>query len=213
MKQLVVFDLDGTLNQTNLYAVDAVRYALRDLGVTGISDAVICSHFGSRPEDYVKSYFPDGNKETLAEFLRLEAKYEDELMAERARAFDGAQESLRRLKEDGFMTAICSNASRRYIELVLKTLELATYIDEIQPLLPEMTKNQTLKLLLERVRPEQSVMIGDRIFDQDAADANQIPFIGCAYGYNPEEIAGADIIVSHAGDLYQAVREIFRSRT
>ena len=208
MNKLVIFDLDGTLNQTRLYAVEAVRRALAELGVFHFTDEDICAQFGAMPADYVRLYLPDGDEILHQRFLSLESSYEDKLMKENGRAFDGARESMEQLRSAGYRLAICSNSSERYIRLVLTTIGLIDLVDEIQPLLPGMLKTQTLDLLLQRIKPEKAVMVGDRVFDQEAARENKIPFIGCAYGYNPEEMAGSDRVVTHAGQLYSAVTEL-----
>lgn len=44
-------------------------------------------------------------------------------------------------------------------------------------------------------------MVGDRKFDIMAAEDNNLPFIGCAYGYAPKEIRGADIVIEHPREL------------
>ena len=51
-------------------------------------------------------------------------------------------------------------------------------------------------------------MVGDRIFDIQAARANGIPFIGCEYGYAPEEIQDADVVVREAAEIYGAVETL-----
>lgn len=205
MNNLVVFDLDGTINQTELYAVEATRKALSDLGASDIQDDQIRSLFGACPADYVKIYFPNGDESVFNQFLKLETFYENELMDQYARAFDGVEESIRSLRKDGYQIAVCSNSSTRYISRVLHTLNLFELIDEIQPLLPGMTKKETLRLLLERLSPTKSIMIGDRIYDKEAAWENHIPFIGCIYGYNSQEVSDADFCVSHGKEIYHAV--------
>ena len=208
MKKLVIFDLDGTLNQTMLYGVDAVRQALEALGADHFTDAEIRAQFGARPADYARYYFPDAGEALRREFLRLEAEAEDRLIETRGRAFDGARESLEALRRDGYLLAVCSNASARYIGRVLRVIGLDDLVDEIQPLMPGLIKEQTLRLLLERLRPGRAVMAGDRVYDWEAARANGLPFIGCAYGYNPEEILGADRVAQNAGELYRLAAEL-----
>lgn len=194
MKKLIVFDLDGTLNQTSLYAVEAVRLALADFGVTGLSDQEIESHFGERPADYTKTYFPNFPEQVRQDFLKAEARYEDELLVKNGRPFDGIPELLKALKQEGWLLAVCSNSSNRYITLVLKTLGIYEDIDFLQQLVPGLIKDDTLKILLDEVKPETAIMVGDRIYDLNAARANSISFIGCAYGYNPEEMQQADYL-------------------
>lgn len=208
MKKLVVFDLDGTLNQTNLYAVKAHLLALAEYGITDKSEELIQSGFGARAEEYVTLYLGETDATTRRAYLDKVAAYEKELIGEYGREFEGTTKALSALQSDGYELAVCSNSSQRYITMVLETLHLMQFIDYIQPLLPDMTKKDTLKLLLEKVKPDCAAMVGDRIYDKEAAHANRIPFIGCMYGYNSSEVADADYPVDSAGDIYRAVKQL-----
>ena len=115
---------------------------------------------------------------------------------------------MERLKKAGYLTAVCSNASERYIRLVTQTIGVLDLVDEIQPLLPGLIKADTLRLLLERTSPDRAVMIGDRVYDKEAARENSLPFIGCACGYNAPEISVADRVANHASELFELVQEL-----
>lgn len=212
MKKLVVFDLDGTLNQTNLYAVDAHKNALAEYGVTDKSDDFIAAQFGARPDDYIIEYFSGSDYEITEDFMRVYNKkatdWENTLIQKNGKPFDGVEASIQKLIADGYEIAVCSNSSVRYITLVLDTLKLREYINYIQPLLPNMIKDQTLAILLKEQSPDFAVMVGDRVFDMNAARANKIPFIGCKYGYSPQEMDGADIEVYSGEELYDAVKKL-----
>ncbi len=205
MKRLAVFDLDGTLNQTMLYAVEAHRLALNKMGVFHLTDEEITSHFGSRPEDYVKEMLPNHSEEDHALYHKHVGKNEHELMIKHGKAFDGVKESLIALRKDGVIIAVCSNSSNRYITAVLKAIGLYELVDHIQQLLPNMIKDDTLKILLDEVKADKACMVGDRIYDKNAAIVNKIPFVGCAYGYNASEVEKSDYTVYTADELYNAV--------
>ncbi len=211
--KLCVFDLDGTLNQTHLFSVPAHLEALREFGITDKTPEEIMGTFGARAAEYVPYLLGDPNIGPAAQrwYLDLVAENENKFIKIYGKPYDGVMESLQNLKRDGYRTAVCSNASQRYIENCLKELELAPLIDEIQPLLPDMTKADTLSLLLERVKPAAAVMVGDRLFDWEAARANSLPFVGCLYGYNPEEVEKSPYTVAHAGDLYRTVKAALES--
>ena len=115
---------------------------------------------------------------------------------------------LSQLKADGYDTAICSNSSERYIRMVLEALSISQWIDYIQPLIPDLTKEDTLRLLLEREKPPAAVMVGDRFYDKDAAQANGLPFIGCLYGFCPDEVRDGDAAVESPLDINDAVRRL-----
>lgn len=207
-KKLVVFDLDGTLNRTELYAVPAHHALLREMGLPDRSDKDIISCFGARAQDCIVRLTGRTDPEFLAEYARRAGKKEQEMIRERADCYKGVRELLFRLRQDGYETAVCSNSYERYIHMVLKALQLEEWIDHIQPLVPELTKNDTLGILLLKTAPAAAVMAGDRIFDFDAARANRVPFIGCLYGFNPQEVEEADEAVHSAAEIYGAVKRL-----
>lgn len=49
------------------------------------------------------------------------------------------------------------------------------------------SKAEVLGTLLKQLGCEAACLVGDREFDIDTARQNQIPLVGCAYGYAPEE--------------------------
>ena len=73
---------------------------------------------------------------------------------------------------------------------------------------PGCTKSDTLKIVLDKIRPDKAVMVGDRHHDMQAARDNGLPFVGCQYGYLPHEVDGADIRVARAEDIPRAVKSL-----
>lgn len=203
-KRLAVFDLDGTLNRTELFSVPAHMRALAERGIHDVTPQMVIDTFGERAEDYVKKLMGPSSPEEARRYLDDVAKYERELIWENGRAYDGVAEGLKRLQEDGVITAICSNSSSRYINMVLNALHLSELIDEIQDLRPGMTKVETLHLLLDRVNPDAAVMVGDRSFDIEAGKKNGLKTIGCAYGFQPNEAAQADVVIESGAEIYHA---------
>ncbi len=207
-KKLVVFDLDGTLNRTELYSVKAQQMALKETGGKKLSDEFLKSQFGSRPDDYIKLFFDNPSPETRKKFFELVAKYENELILKYGKSFDGSEEALNKLKQNGYLIGVCSNSSERYIRMVLSVLKLIDYVDFIQPLIKGLTKNESLGALLEKVKPKSALMVGDRIYDKKAAESNSISFIGCLYGFNDREVADADKTVTKPSEIFDAVKEL-----
>ena len=62
-------------------------------------------------------------------------------------------------------------------------------------------KGQSLGKLLREVSPEKAVMVGDTLLDRQAAVDNQIPFIGCVYGFRPYEMEQVEHTAAHASEL------------
>jgi phosphoglycolate phosphatase len=210
MKRLAVFDLDGTLNQTHLYSIKAQREALREFGADPVRypDEALLGCLGKPGSDYAHELLPEASADEIRRFLQLEMDWEQRLIGENCACFEGIIPALTQLRQSGYRTAVCSNSSADYIGMVLRALNIEALLDTRQQLLPGLTKADTLRLLLSRETPDRAVMIGDRIYDMQAAHQNGIPFIGCRYGYAPHEMAGADIAVETASALYDAVQAL-----
>lgn len=207
---LITFDLDGTLNRTDLYAVDAHAQARREFHYPPLDPAFLISTFGGRSCDYIKELLPGADDQAEKAYLSRVAELELVYMKKHSAPFDGVPEMLDKLHQAGCTLAICSNSSSRYIEAVLQAIGIRSQIDEIQPLCSGMTKVETLGLLLKRLNPTRAIMVGDRFFDLEAARKNRIPFIGCRFGYCEAEIKSADLVADTPEQVGKHVLSLLR---
>lgn len=209
MKKYAIFDIDGTLNQTHLYVVEAYQRSLKPRGIE-VSKEQIISCIGNHPVDIARMIFGELSEKEFLEWRKEVKGYQYELMETRARTFDGISEVLQALKNAGYGLAICSNAFPEQIDKVLEVLGISQYFDEIACLEMGADKIEVLSNLLEKLQPEAACLVGDRRFDLEAARANAIPLIGCAYGYAPDEIREADVVVEHADEIAEAVKKLLK---
>lgn len=201
--QLIVFDLDGTLNKTENYAVPAIAEALEDFGICGVSREEIIKTFGAKDEDTNVRFFGERAKELGGTFWEKVRSYIGGKYSGSYEAYDGAEELLRQLKKEGYKTAVCSNnASLEHITSVLEKIGVRSLIDEICPVAVGKTKDEVLKELLERLKPQSALLAGDRFYDRNAALSNGIEFAACFYGYGGrEEFDGASVLLNRPQDL------------
>lgn len=207
MDKYVFFDIDGTLNETDRYAVPAYQKALKKRGIDASREDVIAC-IGLSPEAIIERLFGALDDSEREEWRADIKEYEFAIMEETARTFVGIPKTLTELKEQGYKLVICSNAYPEHIEKVLNVLGIRRYFDIIGSLELGNSKVETLKNLLKKYRAGAACLAGDRKFDIEAARMNGIPVIGCAYGYAPEEIQTADIIVRKASEIPAAVAEL-----
>ncbi|WP_154888071.1 HAD family hydrolase [Longibaculum muris] len=206
----VIFDIDGTLNQTSLYAIKAYKNALKKWQIE-VTDEEIIACFGLTPEDIVKKFFGTLSDSELEEWRHDIVSSEFELMDQCARCFEGTKEMLKGLKEKGYQLAICSNAYPEHIKKVLESIGLTDFFHEIAYLKKGDSKKDVLAHILKNINYEKACMVGDRIFDLEAARVNNIPFIGCLYGYAPNEIKNAEYTVCKPIDILNIIDEIFEN--
>ena len=96
--RLVVFDMDGTLNKTEVYAVEAYRKTLRDLGAGEFSGEEILGRIGAPFEEDFTYFFGEKAEEMKEPFMKTLGYYWDTLLEEKACAFEGVKEMLQNLK-------------------------------------------------------------------------------------------------------------------
>ena len=183
---LVIFDIDGTLNMTETYGIAAYHKALERMGADHFTDEQLRDRIGATFTEDVKYFFGERAEELIDEFSALIEQLWFAEVEEKAQLFPGVLQMLHSLKENGHQLAICSNATEEEIAVILKALHVEQEFDYVQGLTPKDRKADSLRVLLQRVQPEQAVMVGDRLYDMQAANGNHIPFIGCLYGYGAE---------------------------
>lgn len=206
---LVIFDIDGTLNMTETYGIAAYHKALEQMGADHFTDEQLRDRIGATFTEDVKYFFGERAEELIDEFSALIEQLWFAEVEEKAQLFPGVLQMLHSLKENGHQLAICSNATEEEIAVILKALHVEQEFDYVQGLTPKDSKADSLRVLLQRVQPEQAVMVGDRFYDMQAANENHIPFIGCLYGYGAEhELDAARYCVTEPCEIPIVVKQI-----
>ncbi len=208
-RTIIVFDLDGTLNQTHLFAVAAHNIALKKMGFPETDLETVMPTVGSPWSEFVPAIAKGIKKEDMPRYLQLLDEANKEAIDGNAAPYDGVPDLLRKLRADGLLTGVCTNAKRPYIEPVLKGIGVESLIDYTQGLedgLPN--KGLTLRKLIATAGAERAIMVGDTLYDKKAADDNGIPFIGCRYGYRPAEMEGLPYVADTPADIYPLVRSL-----
>lgn len=207
MKDLILFDLDGTLLDSKEGITKSVQYALKKLGVE-ISDRRELVKFIGPPlqESFENFYQVDGLKgiEYYREcFVGQQKMLENEI-------YPGVVELLEKLKEKKKKLVVATSKPTVYSKTILEHFRLAPYFEEIQGSeldLSLIEKEDVIRVVLEQyssVSKDRIVMIGDRKHDILGAKINRIDNIGVLYGYGSKEelqTAGAEKIVNTALEL------------
>ena len=210
-KSLIIFDLDGTLFETELTVSRAVNRACADLGLAPPDPSRTLAGIGLTGSDFVLSIASNLDSEATRQLDDLIGRYEREAIRDIGRLFPRVTEMLHDLKTSGHKLAVCSNGSRGYIDLVLSTTGVARFFDHIRGADSGRGKAAEIADLVRQTGSRNAVFVGDRLSDFEAARANRIPSIGVSYGYGGDEIAEADFVADSAEDvLFHVARcEIF----
>ena len=178
----VLFDLDGTLINTNEHIISALIRAFEEVSPLRKTREDIAMTFGIPLDKAIRNFDPE-NWELILKtyhYFANQKGYSDVFL------FPKAQELLANLKENNIKTAIVT--SRRKVNAVdyLSHFKLMSYFDTI--IGPEDCQNhkphpepieKALKELNER--PENALMIGDSPFDILSANSANVKSIAVSY--------------------------------
>ncbi|BCM84436.1 HAD family hydrolase [Methylobacterium indicum] len=212
---LIVFDVDGTLVDSQHMIVAAQREAFAAVGLPAPSRTRSLSVVGlSLPQAFTALVGADGPVEALSEaykqsFGRLRA------MAEiREALFPGAADLLARLnREAAVQLGIATGKSRRGVDHLVAVHGWEGWFSTVQTADDAPSKPHpamlTQAMAEAGAEPSRTVMIGDTSYDMAMARAAGVTALGVTWGYHtPDALheAGAHGVVDSFSALDEALR-------
>lgn len=213
-KELILFDLDGTMIDTVPDLAMAIDTMQSSLELPGRSEAKVRNWVGNGIERLVKRALTD-DLEAEPEpvlFERALPLFMDayaERPCDKSRFYPGARETLAYLKNAGYKLGCITNKRGRFTETLLKALGVYYYFGLVLSgdSLPQRKPDPMPLLHAARhfnVAAERSLMVGDSLTDVRAARAAGFQIVCVSYGYNQgRDIseAGPDGIINALTDL------------
>ncbi len=221
-KKYLLFDLDGTVTDSNLGITRCVQYALLDQGIDEQDMSVLEEYIGPALDDSFKKYHGLNYEQAAKAVAKYRERYRDTGIFENE-VYDGIVPCLETLKAAGKIICLSTCKPEPFAVRILEHFKLDKYFDVVTGSDLEGTRKQkyqvieeTFKRLSANVLRQElteellneikadSVMIGDRNQDVNGAHQVGIECIGVRYGYaKPDELedAGVDYIVETIPEL------------
>ena len=204
----LIFDLDGTLTDSKPGILGCLRKVLDDrkMGDQGPLERFI----GPPVEEWTVELLPRPNDERTALARDYRACYDREGWKNNS-VFGGVRQMLNELHGHGFPLFVCTSKQQHFAVRILDLFELSPLFAGIYGDKQEYAshrKEDLLAILLNEnsLTRDSAWMIGDRIFDIRAAQANNIRCLAAAWGYgNAAEYAQADAVASTPADVQALV--------
>ena len=201
----VVFDLDGTLTDSQEGITRSVAYALERMGKTALSQDVLRKFLGPPLTQSFAKHAGMTPEETIQATHLYRERYAITGWREN-RVYPGVRRLLQALREQGCYLAVATGKLKKASQDILAYFDLARYFDRIEGPEPdeyEITKKELIARALQG--RTDAVMIGDRDSDLLGAQAYGIDAIAALYGYGSfEELSQAcpKALASSVSDLY-----------
>ncbi|WP_157729663.1 HAD family hydrolase [Tumebacillus algifaecis] len=218
--QAVIFDVDGTLYQTEKVAVPAFRSAFQYMQEAGHyrgpipSEDIIISCFGMTIPEVWETLLPDASMDIRDQANERVAQLEISLMEQgQGELYKGVKETLQSLSEQGIRLYTASNGEKRYVESVVETTGIASYFTKLFTAGEYKTKKKEdlVQLVLDHagITNRNAVMVGDRKSDIIAGRANNLLTIGCDFGFaGQNELVEATVIIHSFSDVLPSLQKL-----
>jgi phosphoglycolate phosphatase len=215
--RLVIFDVDGTLIDSQAFILTAMRAAFAEAGRPAPTEAQTLAIVGLSLENAMARLAPDLDARGVrdlaegykAAFVRLRAETGGEAAAP---LYPGARAALERLEAAGVLMAVATGKARRGLDHALDGHGLRRFFVSTQSADDAPSKphpGMVLNALRETgVAPGAAAMVGDTTFDIAMARAAGTRAVAVSWGYHPVAAlreAGAATVIDHFDALDDAL--------
>lgn len=206
--QAILFDVDGTLLDTNEFIFQAFEHTITTQGFTSQTREQIRNVIGKNLEDCYTLLTGCTHPADLVEAHRAFQENNYHLST----PFQNTIETLTKLKESGFKIAVITTRFKRTSiqtlanAKILEFFDLVLSGDDVKNLKPHP---ESLEKALEffDIAPQQAAMVGDTHVDVLAGKNAGTKTIGVTYGFGGEKIKehNPDFVVEDIADILKVL--------
>lgn len=196
--RLVIFDVDGTLVDSQADILAAMAAAFAAVGLPAPDRATVLGIVGLSLEVAMARLAPDADHAVMVQ------AYKDAYMTLRAQTgaaqssplYPGVRETLARLQAaPDVLLGVATGKSKRGLDKLIEAhalegIFMTRQVADFHPSKPH--PSMILQAMAEAgALPQDTVMIGDTSFDMDMAAAAGVQGLGVSWGYHPVAALGA----------------------
>lgn len=188
---LLVFDWDGTLMDSEARIVGSLQAAFADLGVPAPSREACRDIIGLGMDRAVSVLWPQAAAEDRARFIECYRHHYLVASTTPTPLFEGAAEVISALHAQGYLLAVATGKSRRGLDAALEQSGLGPLFHATRTAEETFSKphpGMLVELLDEfGIGPAQALMIGDTEYDLQMAINAGVRAVGVCYGAHAPE--------------------------
>ena len=210
----IFLDLDGTLIDPKVGITGSIQHALQEMGAdVPLADELNWCIGPPLLDSFRVLMGAHADVETAVTLYR---EHYTETGMYQADVYDGVGEMLQDLRETGFPLYIATSKPHAYANTIAGHFGISHFVDGLFGAELDGTHSDKTSLLAHALAetgadPFRSVMIGDRRFDVEGAQNNDIPTIGALWGYADEgelHLAEADALAGAPEEVPEIAYEI-----
>jgi phosphoglycolate phosphatase len=212
--KLLLWDLDGTLVDSELDIACAVNAMLRNLNRPELPLEVVVQYIGNGAPMLVRGALGNPEDEAYVQSaLEFFTQYYREHKLDNTQAYPGIMDTLRMLRErSDVKMAVLTNKPVSPSRGICEGLHILEFMSQVYGGNSFQTKKpdpQGARVLLEEfgAQPEEAIMIGDSQNDVLTANNAGMYSVGVAYGLSPEslKIHPPDVLIDRPEELLEVL--------
>ncbi len=184
--QLIVFDWDGTLMDSEARIVNCMRAAIEDLSLAPRTRQQMTEVIGLGLAEAQAILYPDGTPEEHAALTERYRYHFVEANQTPSTLFPGVEDMLAELNEQGHFLAVATGKGRRGLDRVLEETNTGQYFHVTRCADESFSKPhpQMLQEIMDSlgVETNDTLMIGDTEYDLQMANNAGVPSLAVSYG-------------------------------
>lgn len=213
MKQLVIFDLDGTLLNTIDDLGTATNHALRTYGYPEHGLAIYPKFVGNGVTRLIERALPEDARqpETVEKVKNCFKEYYDEHQADLTQPYPGIRELLSELKTMGIKLAVASNKYQAAVNSLIRhyfpEIDWAVIEGQKEGIPTKPDPSIVFEILAKcPTRKSKVLYVGDSDVDMETARRACVDSCGVSWGFRPVK----ELRDSHADNIADTPADIVR---
>lgn len=207
----VLFDLDGTIINSEEGITKCVQYTLRHFGMEEPDLKKLRAFIGPPLEYSFKEIYHFNDEQAMEGVKVYRERFNRDGIFE-CELYEGVADVIKQLHEAGYVVSLASSKPEVSCKRILEHFSLLPYFDEVVGATLDKrisTKEQVLEELGRRmegqnISKEEMILIGDTKFDACGAKAFGIQCIGVEYGFGTR----AELEESGAVAIFGSIKEV-----
>jgi len=188
---LILFDLDGTLINSEIGIFAGVRHSLATVGADVPDDTVLRSWIGP-PLRVSFGELLNGDSERVEQAVAAYSQRFHDVGWSEHTVYPGIADLISALAGAGHKLAVVTSKVRPHAEPIIAHLPFGDAFDALYAPDPSTSKSEKAEMIAAAVADfghivDDVIMIGDRHFDIDGAVANGVRGIGVLWGFGDRE--------------------------
>ena len=205
----VLFDLDGTLTDPGIGITNSVWYALKLRNIEVASREELFRFIGPPLLNSYMQYYgleEDDARQAITDFRVYFEKsgiFENEI-------YEGIPEMLKTLTEAGKRVYLATSKPEKYARMILDHFDITKYFTFIcgNTMAEDRSRKEDVIAFIREACPEvgsdNSIMVGDRVYDIEGGRAHGMQTVGVTFGYAAE----GELEASNATYVAHSVTEL-----